>query len=196
MTRLTPIPIDSLNDQQKEVFDAITGGKRGTGRPIEEFVLPNGGMRGPFNAMLHHPAIGNALQRMGEILRFEGTLSDALREVAILTVGRHWKAQYEWWAHARIAANVGVDDAIIQAIYDKAPLPTEDAVTLAVHAFVKELVETQHVGQATYDAAIAALGETGVVELVILAGYYGVVSGILNSFEVPLPEGATLPFDK
>lgn len=196
MPRLSPVKPAAFTPEQKALFDAITGGKRGTDRPVADFLGSDGGMRGPFNAMLHHPAIGNAVQRLGEMLRFEGTLNGVLREVAILTVGRHWRAQYEWWAHARIAEQEGVDGAVIQAIYDRAPLPTEDADILAVHAFVKELVETQHVGDAAYGAALDVLGEQSVVELVYLAGYYGVVSGILNTFEVPLPEGETPPFAK
>ncbi|MDD9876938.1 MAG: carboxymuconolactone decarboxylase family protein [Magnetovibrio sp.] len=194
MSRLPPLTSERFTDTQKRLFDAITGGKRAQGRKPEEFLMPDGGMRGPFNAWLHHPEIGEAAQRMGEILRFEGNLPDPLREVAILTVGRHWRAQYEWWAHAKIAAKVGVPDDVIQAIFDQAPLPTEDAATLAVHAFVRELMETQHVSGPAYEDARDVLGESGVVELVMLAGYYGLISATLNAFEVGLPEGETPPF--
>ena len=57
-------------------------------------------------------------------------------------------------------------------------------------------METQKVGDATYAVTHAELGDEGIVELVILAGYYGVISGILNTFEVPLPAGETPPFDE
>jgi 4-carboxymuconolactone decarboxylase len=40
-----------------------------------------------------------------------------------------------------------------------------------------------------YDEAIEMLGETGVVELVGLLGYYSLVSMTLNTFEVGLPDG-------
>jgi len=196
MTRLRSLPVNNLTPKQRSLFDGLTGGKRSVGRPMDDFLAPDGGMRGPFNAMLHHPVAGNAVQRLGEILRFEGNLSDILREVAILTVGRHWKAQYEWWAHANIARKAGMDEAVIQAIYDRTPLPTQDGDIQAVHGFVKELVETQHVGDENYAAAHDALGDTGVVELVILAGYYGLISATLNTFQVPLPDGETPPFDK
>ena len=36
---------------------------------------------------------------------------------------------------------------------------------------------------------MAALGETGVVELVGLLGYYTLVAMTLNAFEIGLPEG-------
>lgn len=195
MSRLPALSVAGLNDEQQTLFETLTGGKRGVGRPLDDFLGPDGAMRGPFNAMLHHPAAGTAVQRLGELLRFEGVLSDAQREVAILTVGRHWRAQYEWWAHVRIAEAAGVAPAVIQAIYDQAPLPGGDAVLGAIYAFVRELTETRRVSDDVYAAAKQELGDTGVVELVILAGYYGAISGILNAFQVPLPEGETSPFE-
>ena len=195
MPRLPSLLVNNLNDDQRALFETLTGGKRSIGRSLNEFwdlTVPCWA----FNAMLHHPAAGNVLQRLGELLRFEGTLNDAQREVAILTVGRHWRAQYEWWAHARIAEGVGVAPDLIQAIYDQARLPGDASDLIAIHTFVRELMETQQVSDAAYAVAHAELGDEGIVELVILAGYYGVISGILNTFEVPLPAGETPPFDK
>ena len=196
MPRLPSLLVNNLNDDQRALFETLTGGKRSIGRSLNEFLGPDGAMRGPFNAMLHHPAAGKVVQRLGELLRFEGTLNDAQREVAILTVGRHWRAQYEWWAHARIAEGVGVARDLIQAIYDQGRLPGDASDLIAIHTFVRELMETQQVSDAAYAVAHAELGDEGIVELVILAGYYGVISGILNTFEVPLPAGETPPFDK
>jgi len=196
MPRLPGLLVNNLNNDQRALFETLTGGKRSTGRSLDAFLDSDGIMRGPFNAMLHHPAAGAVVQRLGELLRFEGTLNDAQREVAILTVGRHWRAQYEWWAHARIAKGVGVAPDLIQAIYDQTPLPGDASDLTAIHTFVHELMETQKVGDATYAVTHAELGDEGIVELVILAGYYGVISGILNTFEVPLPAGETPPFDK
>ena len=39
------------------------------------------------------------------------------------------------------------------------------------------------------------LGETSVIDLVGIIGYYGLVSVTLNAFELPLPDGEKLPFD-
>ena len=196
MTRLPALPVDSLNDHQRTLFETLTSGKRSIGRSYDEFLDPDGAMRGPFNAMLHHPAAGQVVQRLGELLRFEGTLNDAQREVAILTVGRYWRAQYEWWAHARIAEGVGVAPALIQAISEKAPLPSDAADLKAINTFVRELLETREVSDAAYAVAHGELGDDGIVELVILVGYYGIISGILNTFEVSLPACETTPFDE
>ena len=196
MPRLPGLLVKNLNNDQRALFETLMGGKRSTGRSLDAFLDSDGVMRGPFNAMLHHPAAGGVVQRLGELLRFEGILNDAQREVAILTVGRHWRAQYEWWAHVRIAEGVGVTPDLIQAIYDQAPLSGFASDLTAIHTFVRELTETQQVSDAAYAVAHAELGDEGIVELVILAGYYGVISGILNTFEVPLPAGETPPFEK
>jgi 4-carboxymuconolactone decarboxylase len=38
------------------------------------------------------------------------------------------------------------------------------------------------------------LGITGLMELVILAGHYRLIAGVLFAFDTPLPDGAPPPF--
>ena len=59
-----------------------------------------------------------------------------------------------------------------------------------------ELHHSHELSDETYEAAVAAFGETGVTELIGLAGFYSLVSMTLNGFDVDLPEGAELPFVK
>jgi hypothetical protein len=40
------------------------------------------------------------------------------------------------------------------------------------------------------------LGRKGLVEMIVLAGYYGLIGFVLNAFEVDLPEGATPAFKR
>ena len=194
MKRLTTLNVDNLNKHQRHLFESLTGGKRGVNRSLNDFLDSEGGMRGPFNALLHHPKVGNVVQRLGEILRFEGSLTGGQREVAILTVARHWQAQYEWWAHAKIAFDVGISAEVIDAIKAQTSLPSDEDDLIAIYQFVRELLEMQNVSQHSFNAVHETLGDAGVVELVILVGYYGIISGILNTFEVSLPPGVTPPF--
>ena len=46
---------------------------------------------------------------------------------------------------------------------------------------------------ATYAAALAALGLTALVELVGICGYYTLISMTINAFEVPEDDGPFLP---
>jgi 4-carboxymuconolactone decarboxylase len=64
-----------------------------------------------------------------------------------------------------------------------------------VHAVAHQLLVDRRVDDATFAAAEALLGETGMVELAALVGYYCTISMILNLFEVPLPAGSAPIWD-
>ena len=91
--------------------------------------------------------------------------------------------------HARLAAEAGVADDVIEAIGIGTDPTFGDPDEAAVYTFTRELLATGDVSAQTYSAAVAALGDTGVVELTLLVGYYCLISFTLNAFEVPLPPG-------
>lgn len=191
MSRLGPIPPEAMDEAQRRVFDGITGGPRAKGDPAE-FLNEEGALRGPFNAMLRAPELGDLIQRLGGSLRYESRIPGPLRELAILVVGRHFHANFEWYAHAKIARKEGLSDTVIDQIM--AEVVPEDPDHATVYRFVYDLHTKKRVDDALYQDALTLLGERGVVELVFLAGYYATVSHILNAFEVGLPSGAELPF--
>ena len=195
MSRLSAVRPEAATRKQRALFDAITGGDRGRGRPIESFLDARGGLAGPFNAWVHHPDLGDVIQRLGERLRFHGTLPGAAREIAILAIGAKWRAEYEWWAHARIGRREGVSEEAIDAIRRGERPPSCDPLERAVYDFTVALLDTGTVEPAVYEAAQARLGDGGIVELVTLTGYYTLVSFTLNAFEVPLPEGEPRAFE-
>jgi 4-carboxymuconolactone decarboxylase len=113
-----------------------------------------------------------------------------LTELAIITVGARWKAEFEWWAHARMAREHGVADAIVDAIGRGQDPPFGNDDERIVYTTASELTTTGHLSEDTYGAARQLLGDQALVELVTLCGYYTLVSFLLNGFEVPLPPGA------
>lgn len=181
MSRL-PMPADKdLTPRQKEVIEMVKSG-------------PRGGVRGPFAAMIRSPEFAVRAQELGAHVRFRSCLNDRVREVVICTTAAALKAQYEWFAHARIAVEAGVDDATLEAIRNGLTprgLPDDEAMA---HAFTHELMETKRVSDDTYAKAVALFGEEGIVEIVGACGYYSLVGLTLNVAAVPLPEGAPLPF--
>ncbi len=74
-----------------------------------------GRVAGPFAALLHSPELARRIAETGHYVRFEGPLSQAERELAIITVARQLDAQYEWVAHAVLARKVGVREEVITA---------------------------------------------------------------------------------
>jgi len=178
MSRLPKLDTSELSlAQQRVVADIIAG--------------PRGEVRGPFVPLLHNAKAADAVQRMGSFLRFDGTLPAALREMAILLVARYWTAQYEWFAHRKIALDVGLAPDIADAIAARRRPDFSDAALEVVYDYVTELHRDHQVSDATYAAAEGELGRAQMVELVVLCGHYNLIAMVLNGFKVEVPGGLT-----
>jgi len=188
-SRLPNLRYDDLGPEGQAVWDAIVG-SRGAG-----LVNTDGGLIGPFNAFVHAPGVGQRLSSLGQVLRFETSIERRLSEVVIITVAARWKAEFEWWAHARMAREHGVPGAVVEAIGRGEDPPFEADDERVVYTVARELTTGGQLGQDAFAAAQGLLGEAGVVELVSLCGYYTLVSFLLNAFTVPLPPGAAATWD-
>lgn len=147
---------------------------------------------GPFNTLLRSPAVGERSQQLGNTIRFSSGLSGRLRELATLMAGRAWTSSYEWYAHARYALDEGIDPAVVAAIAARetpalAAMPREEALVWRVS---DELLHTRRVTDATYDEALAVLGEQRLWSAATIAAYYEYVSMLLNVDRYPLPADA------
>ncbi len=198
MTRLALLAPDSLNDAQRKIFDAVTNGPRTktTGANIGLKLNTPAGLPGPFNAWMYSPVIGNLVQELGAALRFSNSLPNNLLEIAVIMVGKHWSAQFEFWAHAKLARQAGVSDAAIEAIRIGAEPVFEKPEETQIYLFAREFIETKRISDKTYAATRAIVGEQGLVDLVSLMGYYTLVSMTLNCFQVALPDGQSPPFEE
>jgi 4-carboxymuconolactone decarboxylase len=178
--RFKPLEYASMTAEQKTLVDHLLAGERHT-------------TDGPFNVLLRSPELGDLEQKLGAQIRFHSSLAPRLNEFAILLTARHWNAQYEWYAHRRLALAAGVSPAIADSIAEgKRPAsmqPDEEAV----YNFATELFKTKQVSDAAFNAAVSKLTERGVVDLMGVIGYYHFVSMVLNVDRYPLPEGVQPP---
>ncbi len=179
MTRFAEVNPAALTPIQRTVYDALIAG-------------PRGAVQGPFHVLLRSPELCARAQALGAFLRFDSALSPRLSELSILVTARFWTAQFEWYMHAKFAAEGGLSGEIIETIrlgHDPRGLMQADEI--AVYDFAVATHERHGVEDAVYAAAHAQLGEAGVVDLVGLLGYYTMISMLLNCYEVPVPGGAT-----
>jgi 4-carboxymuconolactone decarboxylase len=185
MTRLSLLNRSELDADQADVWDALVE-SRGGGVDLFD---PDGHPIGPFNSWIHAPKIGRRLSSLGALLRFRTSIDRRLSEIAICTVGAHWRAEFEFWAHAPLAIENGVPAHVVEALRvgEEPAFERDDERT--VHEVVTQLLRDRRVDDSTYAAAVDLLGETGLVELSALVGYYCLISMTLNLFEVPLPRG-------
>lgn len=185
MTRIHRFTPDELDERQRAVYDAIAAGPRGGGPPSVPVVDEQGRLEGPFNAMLLAPALGEALQRLGGIIRFRGALGDRARELAILTVAVHHRSGFEQRAHEILGADAGLTKSEIEAVRTGGPLDLPDAEEAAVLAVTRELLARGELDGVAYRAAVPVLGEAGLFELTTLIGYYTLLALQMRVFEVP-----------
>lgn len=184
MSRLPYLRHDDLDPAGQKVWDFVVGTRS------DQLVNEEGGLVGPFNAFVHAPGVGEQLAALGAAVRFGTSIERRLSEVAIITVGARWKAEFEWWAHARMALDHGVPADVVAAISsgEDPPFAAEDE--RIIYTAASRLVETGRLDRDSYEAARRLLGDAGLVELVSLCGYYTLISLLLNAFAVPLPPGA------
>lgn len=177
MQRFKTLEKSEMSDEQRKAYDGIVSG-------------PRGGARGPFNALLRSPDLADRVQRVGEYVRFKSSLPGRLNELAILVVARYWTAQYEWYAHRRLALAAGLEQRITDELaLGNRPAGMQDDEAV-VYDFCTELNKDKSVTDATYKRAADMFGERGVIDLIGACGYYTMVSMVLNVDKHPLPEGA------
>jgi 4-carboxymuconolactone decarboxylase len=171
---LTP---ETMTPEQKKAADAIQSGPRGAG------------LRGPFNALLRSPDLCDLVQRVGAYVRYSSSIPARLNEMAIIMAGRKWTAQYEFYAHRRLAIEAGLSPAICDAIAAGTRPGNMQTDEAEVYDFCSELLASGHVSDATFRRVSDRFGERGVIDLIGAIGYYSLVSMVLNVDGVPLPAG-------
>jgi AhpD family alkylhydroperoxidase len=128
--------------------------------------------------------------RMGNALLHRCELDPALRELAIIRVGRLSRAAYEVFQHERIAREAGVTADKIAALRDATPeSPVFDDNEKAVLRFADDVVRNVKASDKTLKAVQAFLSPGAVVELTLTIGYYMMVCRFLETTGVEGEEG-------
>lgn len=176
--RFKPLSLEEMTPEQRRMAENVLAG-------------PRKALRGPFSTFVYSPETGDHAQKLGAQVRFKNSLPEKLKELAILLVARFWTAQYEWYAHRRLALEAGLDAAIADAIADGKRPARLGADEAAIYDFCSELLQTREVSDAAFAAVRDRFGERGVVDLICTMGYYCLVSMTLNVNRYPLPPDAT-----
>ena len=180
MARLPSVTREGLAPEAQAVWDKVADSR--------------GSVRGPMALLMHHPALAEHVVELGSQVRFRGVLTGADRELAILAAGREVEAPYEWVAHEPLGLQEGTRPEAIAVVRDRLPttdLSKREAILVDV---VRALFREHRLSDKLYARAEAELGRQALVEVVVLAGYYGLIGFVLNAFEADLPAGATSPF--
>lgn len=180
MPRLPDAEDGPLSDRQRDVIDRIKSG-------------PRGAVQGPLRVWVHSPELADRAQALGQFVRYDSALSPIQSELAILVTARVWSSGFEWSHHAPIAARAGLSDQAIEAIARARRPDFGDPTLQAIFDFSVELHRDRDVCDATFEAALAEIGQVGVVDLTGICGYYTLISMTINAFRVPDGQGPVLP---
>ena len=181
--RMPPLNRETMSHAQRAAADELIAG-------------PRRGVKGPFIALLRSPELLARLQKVGEFLRFDGSLPARVSEFATLIVARAYSQQFEWFTHVPLALKAGTTQATIDALRQGLRPGAMDADEDLAHAFTTELLRSHGVTDATYRRAAERFGEHGVVELTSLIGYFALVSLVLNVAQIPEePNAAVAPLE-
>ncbi len=187
--RLPPVPQDKYTaDQQQahDVFYATRGKHLGA-------AAQSGSFAGPWGIFIRSPELMTLTQQMGEYLRYRCSISGRLSELAILLVARHWSADFEWFAHAKIGLKEGLSQSTVDAIREaRRPddLTGDDQI---LYDYVSEILATRRVSDTTYERAKSAFGEKALVDICGVTGYYSLLAMTMNVARVETPDGSRLP---
>ncbi len=179
--RFPQLTMEQLSDAQKPLGEQI-------------MKVSSVGLGGPYNPMIRSPVLGQRLYDLFYYLRWQTSVPTKLNEFAILIIGRQWKSQVEWFAHAPLAAKAGLNTEIIAELKaGKRPsnMAEDEAV---VYDFVTELTTTQKVADETYARAKKVFNDQQIVDLTAVAGNYVMVAMMLAMAEETVPPGKEPPF--
>jgi len=153
-----------------------------------------GNVRGPFSMLLHSPKLAARVLPLVTFFRDESVVEARSRSIAILTAVREREAAYVWAAQVGAARRNGLREEVIDLIRAKGDpgglAPDEREIV----TYVRQLMRTNRVEQAVFDALETRHGVAWLVELTAAANYFALLAGVVNAFEVAAPpDGDRLP---
>jgi 4-carboxymuconolactone decarboxylase len=165
--RLPTIPPDQYTEEQKKAAEEFLAARK-----VPVF--------GPFEPMMHSPAVMNLARSMGDYLRYHSSIGNTLSELVILITAREWSQDYEWHVHYPIALKAGIGKDVANAVADGRRPTGMSADEEIVYDFTTELLKNKRISDATFNRADQRFGKRGVVDMAAIAGYYTFLAMELN----------------
>jgi len=175
-----PNALDSLTPQLRAKAEEM---KKARG-------LPNLGF---YEDLMIHPELFARVEALGSFLRFHGSLPGRLREAVILMAAVEQRSAFEWQTHQKTARLAGLTEEEITAIGQAGILdPPLDRIRTLVSATIHD----QAAPQDDFDILRRELGNEAAIEIIVLAAFYRMMSGLGSAFESKLPGAETPPWQE
>lgn len=168
--------IPLISDPDDEVQELLNTALTHDGTPLNIFAM-----------LAHHPRLMKRFNLLGGFLLNKGLVPAREREIVILRIGWRARAVYEFGQHTIIGKAEGLTDAEIAGLAGASH--DWDPSDAALIAMADDLADDDCVSEKTWARLATDWTDAQMIELIITAGFYRLVSGFLNSTGVPLDEG-------
>jgi alkylhydroperoxidase family enzyme len=138
-----------------------------------------------YRALGNHPALTAAWTEFANAIRHESRTPRALRELMILRAAQIARSEYEWAHHLRMARAAGLPEAKIAALTGWRMSKSFDAKERAALALT-EAVMACNVTDSVHAEAKKHFSDAEFVELSLTAGFYAMVSRMLDAMRVEM----------
>jgi 4-carboxymuconolactone decarboxylase len=141
------------------------------------------GFGGPYLALLNHPALAERVEALGFYLKFEGVLPRLHYQFIVLSVAHATGAAFEWQDHVQHALAAGLPQDIIDGIAGGAKVGLPHPFALLREVLTKTLA-WRPIPDALQAQAAAEWGNAGLVEIVVISGFYQMFAAINQGFDI------------
>ena len=135
-----------------------------------------------FRTLAVHPELMNRMRPLGAGLLSHGLIAPREREIVIHRTCARAGAEYEWGVHAvAFGKPLGLDDAQLAAtVTGTAADPAWSARDALLIRLADELCDTATLSDALWPELAAHWTPPQLLELIVLAGWYRLIAGVIN----------------
>ena len=145
------------------------------------------GFGGPYIALLNHPELARRIEELGFFLKFEGVLPRPAYQFIVLTVAHATGAAFEWHDHVEHALAAGLPRDVVDAIGAGARTDTLPPPYALLGDILAKTIVWQPVPDELQARAAAQWGTQGLVEIVVVSGFYQMFAAINQGFDIRPP---------
>ena len=141
---------------------------------------------GPYLALFNHPALAERIEALGYFLKFEGVLPRTAYQFIVLSVARATGPAFEWHDHVKHALAAGLPQSLVDGIADGSSATLPHPYDL-LRDILANTMAWRPVPDALQIQAAAEWGKEGLVEIVVLSGFYQMFAAIDQGFDIHPP---------
>ncbi len=144
------------------------------------------GFGGPYIALLNHPELARRIEDLGFFLKFDGVLPRPAYQFIVLSVAQATGAAFEWQDHVHHALAAGLSQDIIDSLGNRRADGLPHPYSL-LHAILEKTMAWQPLPEDLQSQAVAQWGREGLVEIVVLSGFYQMFAAVNQGFDIAAP---------